>query len=174
MPKYAALPFLLSSLVALSACAQQSLPAKDPHTANDADRAAIQEVLDNYTHSVNTGDRALFESQLLEPSIPFFGLRGTLKPSFAPNLGSVQQYAGFRAAIFESGKKYKQRFSNVKIESDGDLAQVSLDFETIDVESGSGGQGWKVIQLLRVAGHWKIASEFYTAYPLGSNAPPRG
>ena len=64
-----------------------------------------------------------------------------------------------------SGKRYKQRFSNVKIEQVGLLAQVSLDYETALQEEDFSGKGWKVLHLLKVGGHWKIASEFYVGYP---------
>ncbi|WP_442782020.1 nuclear transport factor 2 family protein [Collimonas fungivorans] len=132
------------------------------HMPSEDGRKQIQEVLDNYAKSVTTGDRALFESQLLDEKIPFFGLGEKLSPSFEPNLQSLQGYAGFRKAVFESGKKYSQKISNIDIKQDGDLAQVSLDFETTLVESGKGVHGWKILQLLKVRGHWKIASELYT------------
>ena len=32
--------------------------------------------------------------------------------------------------------------------------------------SHEGTYGWKALTLLKVAGHWKIASELYTAYSL--------
>ena len=130
------------------------------------DTLSINELLDTYTRSVSTGNRAQFEQLLLDEKIPFFGLPGHLPHSFVPGLASVQNYAGFRKAIFESGVHYAQTFSNVKIEQDGDLAQVSLDFETRRVASGGGGRGWKTLQLLKVDGRWKIASEFYTGYAL--------
>lgn len=135
---------------------------KTDHMPSEDSRKQIQQVLDNYVKSVTAGDRTLFESQLLDENIPFFGLGEKLSPSFKPVSESLQGYAGFRKAVFESGKKYSQRFSNISIEQDGDLAQVSLDFETTLVESGESAQGWKILQLLKVRGHWKIASELYT------------
>jgi hypothetical protein len=50
----------------------------------------------------------------------------------------------------------------VHIQQDGLLAQVSLVF----VNSTAQGDtwGWKTMQLLKVAGQWKIASEFYTGH----------
>ena len=160
-------PLAAALVLGLSGCATgiSSHDGKASMT-NDADDQAIRQVLDNYTQSVSSGNQALFESQLLDEKIPFFGLGGTLDPDFKPGLASVQDYASFRKGVFESGTKFKQRFFNVKIEHDGDLAQASLNFETIRTESGDGGQGWKTLQLLKVAGHWKIVSEFYTVYDL--------
>ena len=128
-----------------------------------AELQRINAVLETYTRSVSDGDAQRFESQLLDLKIPFAGVRGDLAAS--ATLATVQDYAGFRKAIFESGKRFKQRFSNIKIEQVGDLAQVSLDYETALKESDYDGKGWKVIHLLKVAGRWKIASEFFTGYP---------
>lgn len=80
-------------------------------------------------------------------------------------LKSIQDYRGFRTAIFDSGKKFQQRFTNVKIEQVGNLAQVSLDYETATQGEQYAGKGWKVIQLIKFKGQWKIASEFFTGYP---------
>lgn len=156
---------ILTLLLGLSGCATQT---PSPHSGfqmiNDQDHQAIQDVLDNYTRSVSTGDQALFESQLLDEKIPFYGLGLKLTPAFKPSLDSVQDYARFRQGVFLSGKQYKQRFFDVTIQQDGDLAQASLTFETTVVESGNSVQGWKILQLLKVAGHWKIASEFWTVH----------
>ena len=153
--------------LSLSACAAPvSSHGGNPGMTNDADDQAIRQVLDNYTRSVSSGDQRLFESQLLDERIPFFGLGGRLKPDFVSSLESVQDYAAFRKGVFESGTKFSQRFFDIRIERDGDLAMASLKFETIETASGDGGQGWKTLQLLKVAGHWKIVSEFYTVYEL--------
>lgn len=136
------------------------------HAANppgEKDSVAINKLLSNYTESVSSGNRTLFESQLLDVNIPFAAV-GT-KMAAAPGLQSIQDYRGFRAAIFDSGTKYQQRFSNVKIEQLGNLAQVSLDYETTVQGQPYDGKGWKVMQLIKFNGQWKIVSEFFTGYP---------
>lgn len=161
----------LAAALALAAPATWATQPPAPTTSTTTAKASVDTdqiiaLLDSYTSSVSTGNRARFEQLLLDEKIPFYGLPGTLPSSFVPSLQTVQNYAGFRAAIFESGTQYAQRFFNIKIDQDGDLAQVSLNFETRVVGSDSGGQGWKILHLLKVNGHWKIASEFYTAYRL--------
>jgi hypothetical protein len=128
------------------------------------DLPLIQALLNTYTHSVNTCDRQAFEAQLLDTNIPFFGLPGNLPADFAGGLSAVQNYPAFRRAVFESDSKFAQTFSNIKIDQNGGLAQVSLNFLTRVLPSGGAGQGWKVLHLLKVHGQWKIASEFYTVY----------
>lgn len=137
-------------------------PVLNEPTAQDD--AAIRALLANYTDSVSMGDRARFESQLLDLHIPFAAIaaNGSAKKI---DLNSIEDYAGFRQAIFDGGQRFQQRFSNVKIEQLGNLAQVSLDYETAVLGSDYAGKGWKVIQLIKVNDQWKIASEFYTGYP---------
>lgn len=67
---------------------------------------------------------------------------------------------------FASGTRYEQHFYNVEIKQDGPLAQVSLDFVIKEIGTQAGGYGRQTLQLLKVQGQWKIASEIYTAYPL--------
>jgi hypothetical protein len=151
----------LLSLASFAACAAAP-PVLNAPTAQDS--VEINALLANYTDSVSTGDRARFESQLLDVNIPFAAvpLKAGAK---AVDLQSIQDYAGFRRAIFDGGQRFRQRFSNVKIEQLGNLAQVSLDYETALQGTAYAGKGWKVIELIKVNGQWKIASEFFTGYP---------
>nr|WP_297525273.1 nuclear transport factor 2 family protein [uncultured Roseateles sp.] len=162
----ASLPLAAGAAPAGSASVASNQPLKDTTTVNapsTEDLALIQQLLAQYTASVTDGDARRFESQLLDLNIPFSGVAKDFGAS--AGLANVQNYPGFKQAIFGSGKRYKQRFSNVKIEQVGLLAQVSLDYETALQEDDDGGKGWKVLHLLKVGGHWKIASEFYVGYP---------
>ncbi|MEO8673388.1 MAG: nuclear transport factor 2 family protein [Tahibacter sp.] len=161
MNKY--LFFIAASLPLLTATdltAASPVAVQDPvgkHQSTNADNQAIRQLLDGYTHSVMSGDQKRFESLLLDLDIPFSSVEQVNKG------GGTRNYAGFKAAIFDSGERFSQRFHNVRIEQDGDLAQVSLDFETTRIATRRGSYGWKVLHLLKVHGEWKIASEFYTA-----------
>jgi len=140
-------------------------PASAENVPTADDRIKINQLLVNYTSSVSAGDRARFESQLLDVHIPFAGIAAQAHGSKNVDLKSIQDYQGFRKAIFDSGDKFQQRFSNVKIEQLGNLAQVSLDYETTLQGTDYDGKGWKVILLIKVNDDWKIASEFFTGYP---------
>jgi hypothetical protein len=150
------------SLVLVLILAQIGTTAIANNAPNPVDDAAIHQLLDNYTRSVSTGDRRLFESQLLDLKIPFSYVGTSARSARRPTLADFQDYAGFRATIFDSGKKYRQRFSHVSIEQVGDLAQVSLDYQTALQGEPYQGSGWKILQLVRVDRRWKIASEFFT------------
>jgi hypothetical protein len=160
---------LASFAVSAPLCAgsQDTAPSYvNEHRTTADDVAAIERVLRAYTTSVTNGDKATFEALLLNEEVPFTSTDelGTVGAS-ARNV-DTRRYPRFRKAIFESGVQYTQRFYNVHIQQDGDLAQVSLDFVTKAVKSGGGGFGWKTLQLLKVSGQWRIASEIYTVRAL--------
>jgi hypothetical protein len=149
-------------VMGLLAAALLAGPASAANPPNQEEAAKINQLLTNYTRSVADDDRALFESQLLDLNLSFSGVQRKAGPQ---TLKAVQDYAGFRREIFESGKKFKQRFSNVTIEQVGNLAQVSLDYETAYESEAYNGKGWKVMHLIKTDTGWKIASEFFTGYP---------
>lgn len=134
------------------------------HVVRRADLDAIRRLLASYTRAVTDGDRAAFEALLLSTDIPFASVADLQESGGGPP--DTRQYPRFRADIFDSGIRYSQRFHNVRIEQDGTLANVSLDFVTVDTATGRGGYGFKVLQLVKVGGAWKIASEFFTGRPL--------
>lgn len=124
-----------------------------------ADREAIQLVLDTYARAVTAKDETLFETLLLNKDIPFSHVGSAIRGAGAP--GSTAHYDEFKRGVF-GGAPFTQRFQDVHISQDGPLANVSLVF----VNSATDGTrwGWKTLQLLKVAGKWKIASEFYTGH----------
>lgn len=149
----------------IASAGQPQPPATALNTPAQEELTHISALLDNYVTSVSTGNRALFESQLLDLAIPFSGIGISAPGVQGSGLTSVQNYAGFRKAIFDSGDAFQQRFSRIHIEQVGNLAQVSLDYETALRGTAYAGKGWKVMQLIKVRGDWKIAGEFFTAYP---------
>jgi len=128
-------------------------------SAKSADRAAIEAVLATYTKAVSTKDQRLFETLLLNKAIPF---------SYVPNDShpisdhGTENYEVFRKGVFE-GRPFTQRFEDVRIQQEGGVADVTLVF--VNTTPTSVTRGWKTMQLLRVDGVWKIASEFFTDYP---------
>ena len=136
------------------------------HETTPQDQAAIRQLLANYTGAVNSGNQAAFEALLLSDQVPFSSTSELSLSHAEARQVITYNYAGFRKIVFQSGLHFAQKFYNVHIEQDGPLAQVSLDFVTADAATGSGGYGFKTLQLLKVNGSWKIASEFYTAHSL--------
>ena len=138
--------------------------AKDTQSAaSSEDRAAIERVLTRYRVSVSTGDESLFLSTILDEQIPFFSAGNAASQDASLRSEGTRDLAGFRRAVFHSGKQYSQTFDHVRIQQDASVAQVWLHFVTRVRGADSGGEGWKTLALLKVGGNWKIASEFYTA-----------
>ena len=151
---------LLAPLAMLTMVAASPAHAAEPFNVPEEVKA-IHALLDNYTQSVTQHDAKRFESQLLDQNIPFMGTYKLDKPGFVATSQSVADYSGFKAVIFGSKQRFSQVFKDVKIEQQGNMAQVSLQYITTDTATGEGGGGWKILQLLKVHGEWKIASEFF-------------
>lgn len=135
------------------------------HTSTE-DTQAILRLLNQYTTSVSNGDKDTFANLLLDDNVPFMAVRGVTNIVADSGVLDTRRYTDFRESVFSSGKKLEQAFFNVKVNQDGALAQVSLDFVTKQSGTQTGGFGWKLLHLLKINGHWKIASEFYTVRPL--------
>jgi hypothetical protein len=133
------------------------------HHSTAADRMAIEQLLATYTRSVTNRDEATFEKLLLNPDISF-AASGIVKSAGDTSQIDTRRYAGFKAGVFHGTGRFRQTFHNIRIEQDNELAQVSLDFMNVDATSHDVSYGWKVLQLLKVHGEWKIASEFFTGY----------
>ncbi|WP_162042934.1 hypothetical protein [Undibacterium sp. YM2] len=139
------------------------------HYFNSAeDKQAIARLLNSYTTSVSTGDGKTFATLLLDAQVPFMAVRGVADIANTGASIDTRRYADFHQGVFGSGRKLEQDFYNVDIKQDGALAQVSLDFVTKEAGTQKGGFGWKLLHLLKINGHRRIASEFYTVRALPS------
>lgn len=160
---------VLGAAAHLSATPREAAPAYlGQHRTTTSDIHAIESLLETYTTSVTNADQAAFEALLLNEEVPFSSTDELVTPPPGGQSIDTRRYQRFRQAVFDSGVRYTQHFYNVHIQQDGDLAQVSLDFVTQQTKSGRGGFGWKLLQLLKIDGRWKIASEIYTVRDLPS------
>ena len=155
----AATLLLLAALVLAPAAASAATPIPPGFESHGEDCRAIETLLSTYTKAVSTKDQALFETLLLNKQVPFSGAGEAIHGAGAA--ASTQNYEGFRKGVFE-GPAFTQSFRDIHIDQDGPLAQVSLVF--VNATSSGSSWGWKTLQLLKVGGHWKIASEFYTGH----------
>ncbi len=157
MASIGAAALLLLEIAARPAFAE---PIPAGFASTGADRSAIEALLSTYTTAVSTKNQALFESLLLDTTIPFSGVAFTDRPGGAKVV--TTNYDSFRKGVF-GGPPFTQRFQDVHIDQDGRLASVSLVF--VNTAPDGKSWGWKTLQLLEVGGRWKIASEFYTGHP---------
>ncbi|USX17171.1 nuclear transport factor 2 family protein [Oxalobacteraceae bacterium OTU3CAMAD1] len=158
---------LLTLMTVSAACAREpaEAPSATPQPAPSStagfapganDRILIEKLLATYTDAVSTKNQAMFESILLAKTIPF---------SYVPDdasgagLADTANYEVFRRGVFE-GAPFTQRFIDVHILVDGNLANITLVF--INTRGQGESRGWKTLQLLKTKQGWKIASEFFT------------
>ncbi len=163
MKKISGLVALAASLTIISLVDAAPIfadPIPAQFTSTGENRRAISALLTDYTVAVSTKNEALFESLLLDKDIPFSGVGATETSSGSKLV--IANYGDFRRSVFY-GPPFTQRFQDVHIAQDGRLASVSLVFVNTDADGTS--WGWKTLQLLKVSGRWKIASEFYTGHP---------
>ncbi|MCQ8242367.1 hypothetical protein [Rhizosaccharibacter radicis] len=160
---------LFSVLVTTASAGAAASPLPDELAATVPDRPAIQELLDTYTRAVSTRNQTLFESLLLNKQIPFAFVGGAAGPN--ARIGAERNYEAFRKGVFE-GAPITQSFSDEQIRQDGALADVTLVFTNVAASGRS--RGFKTMQLLKVGGRWKIASEFFTGHRLADRAATAG
>jgi ketosteroid isomerase-like protein len=150
---------VLTMSVVPAVAAPYSTPVPATFESRGKDRKAITALLDTYAKAVSTKDQALFETLLLDKTIPFSGVPLSGKGHDA--IAQTSHYDDFRKGVFE-GEPFIQTFRNIQIHQDGTLAQVSLVFENATATEKS--WGWKTMELLKVDGRWKIAAEFFTGH----------
>ncbi|UAK25544.1 hypothetical protein [Sphingomonas nostoxanthinifaciens] len=100
----------------------------------------------------------MFETLLLNKNVPFAYVPDD---SAAVARKGTADYEAFRKGVFE-GEAFTQSFRDVSIAQDGNVADVRLVF--VNTSPGSTSWGWKTMQLLKINGSWKIASEFFTSH----------
>ena len=146
---------VVSVILSLSNVRAGSLPIPLGFDSVGDDRKAIDALLGNYTKAVSSKDQALFETLLLNKQTTFSDVSSAIAAKEAAH------YDSFRKGVFD-GPAFTQRFQDIHVAQDGSLADVSLVFVNTSAKGVS--WGWKTLQLLKVEGKWKIASEFYTGH----------
>ena len=147
-------------LAATAAPPVLAAPIPAQFTSAGEDRREIEALLTTYATAVSTKNQPLFEGLLLDKEIPFSGVGATDRSGGGKVV--TANYDSFRKGVFQ-GPPFTQRFQDVHIDQDGRLASVSLVF--VNTAADGASWGWKTLQLLKVGGNWKIASEFYTGHP---------
>jgi len=153
------LKIFIAVTLLLALLMSEASSASQPADISRSDPAAIKVLLATYTRAVSTKDQSLIETLLLNKAIPF---------SYIPANGvpisdhGTEKYEVFRKGVFE-GAAFTQRFEDVRILQHGGVADVTLVF--VNTTTKSSTRGWKSMQLLKIDGSWKIASEFFTDFP---------
>lgn len=147
--------------------------AVSPHYAvaqapDSKDKAHIERVIENFRAAIINKDEEAFMKLFLKEDITWTGVttdasierlyanrpRPELKRPFKTFNSSPRQ---FISSIAKAKEKQEETMSNVRIDSDGDVAQVWFDYSFVN---GSYKQNWgkESWQMVRTSDGWKIAA----------------
>jgi hypothetical protein len=153
---------------ALATFALPSQAASDP-----ADRARIEQVVESFRVSVIKKDKDSFLKLFYSETIPWIGV--TTDKSLArenankpkPDMPDLKKlYASgnprkFIEGIAKNPEPLEEKFENVRIDSDGDVAQVWFDYS---FNNGSYKENWgkEAWHMVRTEAGWKISSVIWS------------
>jgi len=176
--------FLALVLAALSAfmidagpAAAADSPAATPahigrHTSTPEDQREIAQVVADFQASIKKKDSRLLSSLMLNPDIPFVspappeGIR-KMRELLHPGADGLRAGAFYEFArmVRDSKEPLEERFYNVKITQDRNVAWVMFDYEFVE-DGKVGNYGIETWQMMKNGeGRWKIASVWWTYNP---------
>jgi hypothetical protein len=162
------------------------LVAAAPHTARAEDTAAsrqqIEAVIETFRSAIVKKDKDAFLKLFQKPEITWTGvlpdksvemLYATRpKPELPrPHKSFNSSPAEFIDFIVKSPMALEETFSNVRIDTDGDVAQVWFDYSFMvgDYKQNWGKESW---QMVRLESGWKIAAVVWSQ-ELNPTPPPK-
>lgn len=153
---------------ALATFAAPSYAASEP-----GDRASIEKVVETFRVAIIKKDKASFMKLLYSETIPWIGVTtdkslarenaNKPKPDMPDwkKIGSSGDPKKFIEGIIKNPGQTEEKFENVRIDSDGDVAQVWFDysFNRDGYKSNWGKEAW---HLVRTEAGWKISSVIWS------------
>lgn len=139
------------------------------HVASAADTAAINAVVNQFQTAIKSHDAKLLSSLVLNSNILFDApappaaiavVRGRVDVTYdGLRAGGFNQFSRF---IGESKDALEEKFYNVQITQDGNVAWVMFDYEFVSngKVSNYGVETWQMMQ--NADGQWKIASVMWS------------
>ena len=139
-----------------------------PVVTHQAERAQLEQVVETFRLSLINKDKASFMQLLYSETIPWIGVvrdksmtmiedRGDKVGKITPRASPVR----FIDSIVSDPQPVEEKFDNVRIDTDGDIAQVYFDysFNRGDYRANWGQEAW---QLVRTTQGWKINSVIWS------------
>lgn len=143
------------------------------YTSTPQDTAAINKVIEDFKSAIKNKDAKLLSTLVLNSSILFDApldpegivrVRGKSDVNF--NGLRSSGYSDFARFIVTSKEPVEEKFYNVKITQDKNVAWVMFDYEFV-VGGKTQNYGIETWQMMKVADNsWKIASVMWTMNPL--------
>ena len=138
--------------------------------AAESDHPEIRQVIESFRTSIIERDKPRFLSLFLQDNVNWQGVwedesfaRVKLKnpPAMKTRPNSPETHLTFADAFTKDDNRMEETFSNIKIDSDGDVATVVFDyiFFLNDRETNRGKECWLMV---RTESDWKILSVAYS------------
>jgi len=142
------------------------------HTTTLEDQRAIAQVVADFQAALKTKDVRLLASLMLNTDIPFSSPAAPqwirkAREMYDPSANGLRAggFHDFAKFIRESKVPVEERFHNVKITQDKNVAWVMFDYEFVE-DGKVGNYGIETWQMMQDAeGKWKIASVWWTYNP---------
>ncbi len=141
--------------------------------ASAADTAAIERVIDTFKTSIANKDKAAYMAlffsnkpeeigwQYVSEDTRLEKIRNTKPDAIKARKIPTNNFVSLIDAAVAATERHEEVFSNVAIDSDGEIASVSFDYVFLmgNQKTNWGREMW---QLVRTEGGWKIFSVVYT------------
>ncbi|MBY0573931.1 MAG: nuclear transport factor 2 family protein [Undibacterium sp.] len=135
------------------------------HKSTPEDLSAIHQVIENFQTAIKSKDRKLLSTLVLGDNILFSSPQppGAIKMArekIDVNFNGINSngYEAFARFISSSKNPNEEKFYNIKVTQDGNIAWVQFDYEFIN-DQRSSNYGIEVWQMLKsIDGSWKIFS----------------
>jgi hypothetical protein len=169
--------WMIAALVFSSASAFAAMPPK-------ADAEALEKVVESFRVAVIKKDKPAFMGLLYSPTIAWIGVTtdnsvkaadARRKDKSAPGMKKISgtgSATAFIDHIVQSDYPIEETIDNVRIDSNGDIAQVWFDYSYIadGYKANSGQESW---HLVRTVDGWKINSVIWSMEFNPVPPPPR-
>lgn len=133
-------------------------------------QAQIEQVVERFQSAIIGHDKAALEAMFVAEGGSWFEVLGEdayqqIKAK-KPGLSRVHadNYHHFAAFIGDSKQSIEEKFSNVRIQTDGAIASVYFDFSFL-VDGKVNNVGSETWQMVHTAEGWKISAMAYSSYP---------
>lgn len=133
-------------------------------------QAQIEQVVERFQAAIIAHDKVALESMFIAEGGSWFEVLGEdayqrIKAK-KPGLSRVHadNYRRFAAFVGDSKQGIEEKFSNVRIHTDGAVASVYFDFVFL-VDGKANNVGSETWQLVHTGEGWKISAMAYSSYP---------
>ncbi len=129
----------------------------------DTSHKEVMQVVEDFRTSIIEKDEAKFVKLFYDKSIPWLGIYSEKRTGKLPSQYGVDHgsYVGFIAWIVAVPDKVEEKFWDIEVATDGEIASVHFkySFHVSDYKENWGDEAW---HLVRTGDGWKINSVIYS------------